>query len=94
MRREQGKKKHFPPIFFHSLSLPKPEKPTTRLVPSLTPPRPHAERAMPCRGRGGCAVAAPMHATMPCTMRGQGRVALSPSAYKYRGSAGGKRGEG
>jgi len=32
-----------------------------------------------------------MHATMPCTMRGQGRVALSPSAYKYRGSAEGKR---
>jgi hypothetical protein len=25
-------------------------------------------------------------------MRGQGRVALSPSAYKYRGSAGQKRG--
>jgi hypothetical protein len=26
-------------------------------------------------------------------MRGQGRVALSPSAYKYRGSAEGKKGE-
>jgi len=46
---------------------------------------------MPCRGRGGCAVAAPMHALMPCTMRGQDRVALSPSAYKYRGSAEGKK---
>jgi len=28
---------------------------------------------MPCRGRGGCAEAAPMHATMPCHERaGQG----------------------
>jgi hypothetical protein len=55
-----GEEEAFFPSFFYPLSLPKPKKSTTQLVPSLTPPRPHAERVMPCRGRGGCAVAAPM----------------------------------
>jgi hypothetical protein len=34
------------------------------------------------KGRGGCAK--PPHATLPCTMTRQGRVILSPFAYKYQ----------
>jgi len=46
-----GEEEAFPPPLFFILSLPKPKKPTARLVPSLTPPHPHTKRAMPCRGR-------------------------------------------
>jgi len=35
-----GEEEAFFPSFFYPLSLPKPKKPTTRLVSSLTPPRP------------------------------------------------------
>ena len=82
--------------FFYPFSVSQnPKKPTPRLVPSLTPPRPHAKRAIPCRvQRQGrlCSSRPPMLPPCPA-MRRQGRVALTPSAYKYRGSAGQKEEE-
>jgi len=83
------------PFFILYLSPKTQKKPTPRLVPSLTPPRPHAKRAIPCRvQRQGrlCSSRPPMLPPCPA-MRRQGRVALTPSAYKYRGSAGQKEEE-
>jgi hypothetical protein len=45
----------------------------------------HTERRRkPYLAKAGAAAQEPPHATLPCTMIGQGRVILSPFAYKYR----------